>query len=337
MATTHKAPSASAKHRAGKKAPPGPAGKAPKKIAFIGLGDMGLPMARNLVRAGYEVSGYDLSAKRRNLLKAAGGGAAKNARDSAEGAAVAFIMVMFGRQVMEAVAGENGLLQAMPRGSVIVVSATVERDELTEVAEVAAAHGVHIVDAPVSGGLPGARDGTLTFMAAGAPAAIKKIRPHLRVLGKTVHIAGENPGDGQTVKAVLQVMLGGFFSAIFESMTLGRKAGIDTRVVFDALTTSMAASPLLANCAGLIKARKFKNTGSRIATMHKDLGISTNLARRVGVPVPVASAARELFQAGISSYPDEDNWCVVKVLERMAGIDPDAPRRARSQSKTGKR
>lgn len=301
---------------------------------------MGLPMAQNLVRAGYEVSGYDLSAKRRNLLKAAGGNSAGNARDSAEGATVAFIMVMFGRQVMEAVAGRNGLLQAMPRGSVIVVSATVERDELTEVAEVAAARGVHIVDAPVSGGLPGARDGTLTFMAAGAPAALRKVRPHLRVLGKTVHIAGQNPGDGQTVKAVLQVMLGGLFSAIFESMTLGRKAGIDSQVVFDVLTTSMAASRLLSNCAELVKERQFKNTGSRIATMHKDLGISTNLARRVGVPVPVASAARELFQAGISSYPDEDNWCVVKVLERMAGIDPDARRAAPgapAPSKTGRR
>lgn len=281
---------------------------------------MGLPMAQNLLRAGCTVSGYDLSARRRNLLKKSGGRAARNCGDSAVDAKAAFVMVMNGRQVMEAVAGKNGLLRELKPGSVLVITATIERDEARAVAEVAAAHGVLTVDAPVSGGLPGARAGRLTFMAAGAPAAIRKARPYLRTLGKIIHVVGDKPGDGQTVKAALQAMLGSMFSSVFEAMVLGKKAGIRDEVLFNVFTTSIASSPLLENCAKLIVARKFKNTGSRITTMHKDLGISLNLAREVGAPLFVASAARELFQAGISSFPGEDNWCVVKVLERMAGM-----------------
>jgi len=292
-----------------------------KTAAFIGLGDMGLHMAQNLLRAGFEVTGHDLSARRRNMFKAAGGRVAVSARDSATGADIAFIMVMNGAQVMEVIAGEDGLLRALKPGAVIVISATIERDEAKAAAEVAAAAGVLTVDAPVSGGLPGARDGLLTFMAAGVPAAIRKARPALRVLGKTIHVVGDSPGDGQTVKAALQAMLGSMFTAIFEAMTLGKKARISDAVLFDVLTTSIAASPMLENCAKLIVARRFKNTGSSIKTMHKDLGITANLAREVGAPLPVASAARELFQAGIASFPGEDNWCVVKVLERMAGLD----------------
>jgi len=292
-----------------------------KSAAFIGLGDMGLPMAHNLLRAGYEVAGYDVSARRRNLFKKAGGRAASNPGDSAAGADIAFVMVMNGAQVMEVVAGENGLLRALKPGAVVAITATIERDEAKAVAEVAARAGVSTVDAPVSGGLPGARDAKLTFMAAGAPAAIRKARPFLRALGNTVHVVGEQPGDGQTVKAALQAMLGSMFSAIFEAMTLGKKAGISDEVLFNVFTTSIASSPMLDNCAKLIVARRFKNTGSRITTMHKDLGISLNLAREVGAPLFVASAARELFQAGLSSFPDEDNWSVVKVLERMAGME----------------
>ena len=292
---------------------------------------MGLPMAQNLLRAGYAVAGYDLAAKRRNLLRAAGGRAAKHCRDAALDAEVAFLMVMNGAQAMEALAGENGLLRSLRPGAVVVISATIEAHEAEALAAAAKAHRVQVVDAPVSGGLPGAQAGRLTFMVAGAAAAVRKVRPHLRVLGAKIHSVGTRAGEGQTVKAALQVMLGGLFASIFEAMVLGKKAGIRDRVLFDVFTTSMASSPLLENCAQKIVDRQFKNTGSRIGTMHKDLGISTNLARRIGAPVLVASVARELFQAGISSFPDEDNWCVVKVLERMAGMSdpPKKPRRGK--------
>lgn len=289
------------------------------KVAFVGLGDMGLGMAQNLLAAGFAVSGYDLSAKRRAMLKAAGGRSAKHCKDAALGADAAFVMVMNGGQVMEALAGKNGLLESLRPGAVVIVSATIESDEARQAAAAAKKRGVLFVDSPVSGGLPGARDGRLTYMAAGAAAAIAKARPCLEATGKTIHIVGKNPGDGQTVKASLQAMLGGLFASIFEAMVLGKKAGVADDVLVKVFSTSMAASPLVDNCVRLVAKRQFKNTGSGIGTMHKDLGITMNLARKVGAPLFATAAARELFQAGISSFPDEDNWCVVKVLERMAG------------------
>ncbi len=282
---------------------------------------MGLPMAKNLLKAGYAVAGFDLSMDQRKRLQEAGGRAAKNCSDSAVGAEVAFVMVMNGQQAMDVVVGPDGLVHEMPSGSVVVITATIERDDLRAVADAAAVHGIQIVDSPVSGGLPGARDGTLTLMAAGAPEALRKVDPLLRVISKTIHVVGERPGDGQTVKASLQAMLGGVFCATFEAMVLGKKAGIPDEVLFNVFTTSVAASPLLENCAKLIVERRFKNTGSRIATMHKDIGISMNLAHKVGAPLFVAAAARELFQAGITCFPEEDNWCVVKVIERLAGME----------------
>lgn len=289
-------------------------------VAFVGLGDMGLPMAKNLLRAGFGVAGFDLSPRRLSMLRRAGGKPSSNCRECAEGADVAFVMVMNGAQVMEAIAGKNGLLKGMRPGGVIVITATIERREVQEAADVAAKRGVRVVDSPVSGGMPGARDGRLIFMAAGPAQALNKARPFLDAMGRAVHVVGRRAGDGQTVKAALQAMLGGMFAAIFEASVLGRKAGIKSDVLFKVLNDSSGACPILANCSKLIAARKFKDTGSRIATMYKDIGISTGLAREVGAPLFVAAAARELFQAGISCYPDEDNWAVVKVLERMAGL-----------------
>lgn len=293
--------------------------KKKSRVAFVGLGNMGLGMAQNLLRAGYEVAGYDLSAARRKMLVASGGIAANNPAEAAQGAAAAFIMVMNGRQAIDASAGKGGLLESLRPGSVIVLSATVERDEAIELGRIAAKHKVSVVDAPVSGGLRGATTGTLTMMTAGEASALRKVKPYLSATGKKILTVGSKPGDGQTVKASLQALIGVAFAGIFEAMTLGARAGIKEEVLYEVFTNSVAQSPMLENTAKLIVARKFKNTGSNIATMHKDLGITTNLARAVGAPLFATTAARELFQAGMSMFPGEDNWCAVKVLEQLAG------------------
>ena len=293
--------------------------KKKSRVAFVGLGNMGLGMAQNLLRAGYEVAGYDLSAARRKMLVKSGGIAAKNPAEAAQGAAVAFIMVMNGRQAIDASAGKGGLLESLRPGAVIVLSATVERDEAIELGRVAAKRKVAVVDAPVSGGLRGATTGTLTMMTAGEASALRKVKPYLSATGKKILKVGSKPGDGQTVKASLQALIGVAFAGIFEAMTLGARAGIKEEVLYEVFTNSVAQSPMLENTAKLIVARKFKNTGSNIATMHKDLGITTNLARAVGAPLFATTAARELFQAGMSMFPGEDNWCAVKVLEQLAG------------------
>ena len=132
-----------------------------------------------------------------------------------------------------------------------------------------------------------------------------------------IHV-GTNIGDGQTVKASLQSFIGATFTAIFESLVLGSKAGIDGQTLYDVFSTSGVSSPLFKNCAKLIMDRKFENTGSHISTMYKDLGITMDMAKKNGVPMFTTAAAFELFQAGISMYPEGDNWSIVRVLEKMA-------------------
>ncbi|HIB60613.1 MAG TPA: NAD(P)-dependent oxidoreductase, partial [Candidatus Marinimicrobia bacterium] len=132
---------------------------------------------------------------------------------------------------------------------------------------------------------------------------------------------GEEIGEGQTVKASLQVFIGASFTAIFESLVLGSKAGIKGQILYDVFSASGVGSPLFKNTAALIMDRKFKNTGSHISTMYKDLGISLNMAKKNGVPLFTAGAAYELFQAGISMFPDEDNWSIVKLLEQISGTE----------------
>ena len=143
----------------------------------------------------------------------------------------------------------------------------------------------------------------------------------LQSVGKNIFHVGEEIGMGQTVKASLQVLIGATFTAIFEALVLGSKAGVPGKVLYEVFTSSGVRSPLLENCAKLIMDRAFQDTGSHIGTMYKDLGISMNLARENGVAMFTASSAYELFQSGISLFPDEDNWSIVKLLEQIAGTE----------------
>ena len=287
-------------------------------------------MAANLLRAGFSVAGYDPRESRRKALAKIGGIDSPTCRDAARGAEAAFVMVMNGAQMADAILAKDGLLAGLRSGAALFITATVERDDVVRLAPQVARRGVVLIDSPVSGGQHGAVAGKLTFMAAGKRGDIGKRSDILNALGASVHIVGDNPGDGQTVKAVVQNMIGSVFAAAFESLAFGAKAGVDLRALVNVLNSSSAASPLFANCAELILQRKFKGTGSGIATMHKDLGIATGLARRVGAPVFVASAARELFQAGATKFPGEDNWAVVKVLEEVTGA------KVRERGKSGK-
>ena len=140
----------------------------------------------------------------------------------------------------------------------------------------------------------------------------------LQAVGRDIFHVGKEIGMGQTVKASLQALIGSTFTAIFESLVLGSKAGIPGKTLYDVFTSSGVRSPLLEGCAKLIMDREFRDTGSHIGTMYKDLGITMNMAKQNGVAMFTTSSAHELFQAGISMFPDEDNWSIVKLLEQIA-------------------
>ena len=295
--------------------------RAVKRIGFIGLGDMGLPMACNLTKAGFEVCGFDVRRNRLELLEKEGGSSAGSVQELAKSSDVVFVMVMTGKQVNEIILGDNGLLTSMQPGSVIILSSTIAPSDAREVAAPVLKSGIQMIDTPVSGGKSGAENGTLTMMAASAKETFDECQDVLKGVGERVFHVGEEIGMGQTVKAALQALIGSTFTAIFESLVLGAKAGVRGEVMHEVFGASGVGSPLLKNCSKLIMDRAFKGTGSQIKTMYKDLGISMDLAKQNGVAMFTTAAAYELFQSGISLFPDEDNWSIVRFLEQIADTE----------------
>lgn len=292
-----------------------------KKVGIVGLGDMGSGLAKNILKNGFLLIGFDLNEARMTELKEAGGTPAANCREVAENSDTIFVMVLNGNQVKQVVLGEGGLLEAAKPSTTIIISATIKPAEIRELVAPVAEKGINLLDTPVSGGKPGAENGALTVMASGKTEVLEDNRAVLDAISKVIFHVGEEIGQGQTVKASLQAMIGTVFSAIFESMVLGAKAGVKGETLHKVFSASGINCGLYENCSKLILDRKFKDTGSQIATMYKDLGISLDLARETGVPLFATAAAFQLFQSGISKFPDEDNWACVKVLEDIAGTE----------------
>jgi len=292
-----------------------------KKIGFVGLGDMGIGLTNNLLKNKFEVTGFDVRNERVKELVKLGGKPAANCREVAENSEVVFIMVLNGQQVKDVIFRENGLLEGLKTGDTIIVTATIHPSEIREFTKPLSDKGINLIDSPVSGGKSGADNGTLTMMTAAKQEVFDDCKPILEAVGQNIFHVGEEIGLGQTVKASLQAFIGASFTAIFESMVLGVKSGVKAETLYEVFGSSGVSSPLFKNCAKLIMERKFKGTGSHIGTMYKDLGISMNMAKENGVVMFTASAAHELFRAGMSLYPEDDNWAIVKLLEQIAGTE----------------
>ena len=292
-----------------------------KRVGIIGLGDMGIGMSKNILTAGFELTGFDLRAERLDMLTTLGGKAAANVEAVAQNADVVFVMVLNGQQALDVVASDTGLLKSLKPGSTIVVSATIKPSEMRAVAAAIAETGINVIDSPVSGGKSGAENGTLTMMVSAKNDVYESHLDVLQAVGEKIFHVGEDAGIGQTVKASLQAFIGASFAAIFESLVLGSKAGVSGEILYEVFGASGVSSPLFRNCAKLILDREFVNTGSHIGTMYKDLGITMSLAKEMGVAMFTTSAAHELFQSGISLFPEEDNWSCIKLLEQIAGTE----------------
>jgi 3-hydroxyisobutyrate dehydrogenase-like beta-hydroxyacid dehydrogenase len=292
-----------------------------KRIGIVGLGDMGIGMARNLLKNGFDLTGFDLNKDRLKEFEQSGGKPADNCKKVGAESEAVFVMVLNGRQVHDVVLGENGLMDGLKTGSTVIVSATINPSEVKDLEKPLSEKGINLIDVPVSGGKSGADNGSLTMMAAAEKKTFDNCKNVLGAVGQNIYHVGEEIGIGQTVKASLQALIGASFTAIFESLVLGVKAGVKAETLYEVFSTSGVSSPLFKNCANLIMERKFKGTGSHIGTMYKDLGISMNMAKENGVAMFTASAAYELFRSGMSLFPDEDNWSIVKLLEQIAGAE----------------
>jgi 3-hydroxyisobutyrate dehydrogenase/putative dehydrogenase len=292
-----------------------------KKVGVIGIGNMGSGLAKNLIKNGFATSGHDIDPAKMQAFSEMGGQAANNAAEVGEFADAVFIMVMNGGQVRDVIFGEQGLLTTLKPGSAIILSATINPAEVREVGERLADSGLHLIDTPVSGGYPGAQGGTLTLMLSAEKEVLEEFRPVLEAVSGSIHHVGTEIGMGQTVKACLQSFIGSIFSGCFEATTMAAKAGIPGQVIYDVFTSSSAGSVITKTSLENIIDRNFEGGGSHIATMHKDLTISMDVARDLGVPLFTAAMAMQLFQAGITKYPEGDNWVVTRLGEEVVDAE----------------
>jgi putative dehydrogenase len=292
-----------------------------KKVGVVGLGDMGSGLAKNLIKNGFESTGFDLSSARLNAFVEMGGRAASTVAEVGQNADAVFVMVMNGDQAKSVILGPKGLASHMSNGAVVILTSTIKPREAREIEEALEGSGINLIDSPVSGGFPGAQSGTLTMMAAGVPSVLDDFSAVMEAVSKTIHRVGESAGDGQVMKSCLQTLIGSIFAATFEAASLAAKSGVSGQALFDVFSTSGAGCGVANTALENIIDRKFEGTGSGISTMHKDLTISLNMAEELGVPLFMTSTALQIFHQGKSKYPDGDNWVCTRVMEENIGAE----------------
>ncbi|KAK1185203.1 2-hydroxy-3-oxopropionate reductase [Streptomyces sp. NBS 14/10] len=292
-----------------------------RKIAFIGLGIMGGPMAANLVRAGHTVTGYNRSRAAIDTLVAAGGRGTDSIAEAVSDAEVVITMVPADQQVKEVVLGEGGVLEHAAPGTLLIDMSSITPQTSLEVAAAARDKGLRTLDAPVSGGEAGAIEGVLSIMVGGDPDDFAGAGPVFEALGTTIVHVGPH-GAGQTVKAANQLMVAIHLQALAEAVVFLENAGVDLEAALEVLGGGLAGSTVLARKRDAVLGRDFK-PGFRIDLHHKDMGIVTDAARAVGAPLPVGAVVAQLVaSARACGDGGLDHSALLRGVERLAGRDP---------------
>ena len=291
-----------------------------EQIGFIGLGIMGKPMARNLLKAGYSLNVYDLRPSPLAELQQAGAAPAASCRDAAARSEIIVTMLPDGPDVEIAVLGAEGVLAGARKGALVVDMSSISPNVSQRVGAACAAQGVDFLDAPVSGGEPKAIDRTLSIMVGGAPAAFERARPILEKMGSAVTLTGP-VGAGNTTKLANQIMVACNIAAMGEALVLATRAGLDPEVVFNAVKGGLAGSTVLNVKAPMVIARNFK-PGFRIELHQKDLRNALLAAESLKVSLPITSLVQQMLVALMNeSKGGLDHSAIVQFIEGMAGIE----------------
>jgi 2-hydroxy-3-oxopropionate reductase len=292
-------------------------------VGFIGLGLMGKPMAWNLLRAGTPLVVASRSRPPVDELVRGGATAAESPAAVAEACDVVFTMLPDGPDVRQVLEGPRGLLASLRPGAVVVDTSSIAPNVARELADLVAARGGSMLDAPVSGGEIGAKSATLSIMVGGDAAALERIRPLLELVGskdRIVHVGAS--GAGQLCKVCNQMVLGGTLAAVSEALTLAQKAGVDGHKVRQALLGGFAQSRVLEVHGERILGGNFV-PGFRSAMYLKDMRIAQETALAHGAPAPVSAVVASLVSALVAQGHGADDYsALVKVLEGLAGLPP---------------
>lgn len=287
-------------------------------IAVIGLGVMGGPMAANLVKAGYDVVGYNRSPEKVNALVKGGGRGAGSVAEAVKDAQVVLTVLPDSPDVEDVVAGEGGVLAHAASGVLWIDSSTIEPKVAVRLAQAAAERGLGAIDAPVSGGEAGAREGSLSIMVGGEVADVQRARPVLEAVGSTIVHVGPS-GSGQTVKAANQLIVAGTIELVAEALVFLEAHQVDTAAAVKVLAGGLAGNRILDRKAAGMIAREF-TPGFRIDLHHKDLGILTSAARQVGVAVPLGAAVAQLMGAvRARGHGSLDHSALLLLVDELSG------------------
>jgi 3-hydroxyisobutyrate dehydrogenase len=270
-------------------------------IGFIGLGNMGLPMAQNLVKAGHAVAGYDLSEFAGERLAAGGGTRAQSIADACRDAEVVITMLPAGEQVREVYLGPEGVLAAVAAGTLLIDSSTIDVATAREIAQAASDRDLNMIDAPVSGGVAGAQAGSLTFMVGGPDEALRDARPILEQMGKTVVHAG-GAGNGQAAKICNNMILGASMIVVCEAFLLAEQLGLDAQRLFDIASRSSGQCWSLTSYCPVpgpvptSPANRDYKAGFTAAMMLKDLKLAQAAARATRATTPLGAGAAAVYE-----------------------------------------
>ena len=265
------------------------------KIAFIGLGAMGINSARCLVKAGFHVQGYDLQPSSLQAFSEAGGYACNSMQEVISGVDYIVFFVVSGAQVEQILFGGNGISGLVKSNQLICSLVTMSPVEAVDIGRRCAASNLTFIDAPVSGGQVGAKNGSLVIMASGDAHAIQAMQPIFSVIGKHIVVAGNSPGDGAMLKAINQLLCGVHLAAAGEALALAERAGLNKEVVFEVISQSAAASWMLNDRGPRMILNAFEKPTSAVDIFVKDLGIVLDVARSFRFPVPLSSSALQSF------------------------------------------
>jgi len=291
-----------------------------KKIGFIGLGIMGRPMAKNLLKAGFSLVVYDLNKEAVEDVVKAGAASAHSSREVAQGTEVIIVMVPDSPEVKEVVLGKEGVLEGAKPGSLVIDMSSINPLVSQEIARELKKKGVDMLDAPVSGGEPGAVQGTLAIMVGGEEKVFKECLKLFEPMGKNIVYVG-SIGAGGFTKLVNQIIVALNIAAVGEAFTLGVKAGLNPQTVFQAIRGGLAGSTVLEAKAPMMIGRNFK-PGFKIKLHHKDLNNALSTARDLGVPLPLTSLVQQILVSLITDGKGEnDHSAIATFFEKMARVE----------------
>jgi 2-hydroxy-3-oxopropionate reductase len=287
-------------------------------VGFIGLGIMGGPMAANLVKAGFDVIGYNRNPEPTQRLVEQGGRGADSLAEAVRDADVVVTMLPDSSDVEAVALGEDGIYAHAKPGTLHLDMSSIRPDVATQVAEAGKERGIRVLDAPVSGGEQGAIDATLSIMAGGDPTDFADARPVLEAVGGTVVHVGP-VGAGQTVKAANQLIVAGTIELVAEAIVFLEAYGVDMEAAIKVLAGGLAGNAILERKAPGMLARDF-TPGFRIELHHKDMGIVTSAAREAGVVVPLGAVVAQLI-ASLKAQGDGglDHSALLKLVEQLSG------------------